>query len=472
MLFNSLQFLVFFPVVVAVFFLLPHKYRWFHLLAASCYFYAAFVPKYLVVIFAIVVANYFAGIYIEKASGKKRRWAVFATVAFNILVLCVFKYHYFIVNDFNALLNSLKFGAFSLPLILLFPLGLSFQTFQAFSYIFEIDRQNIKAERHFGIYALYIMFIPKLVAGPIERPQHMIPQFYEEKRFDANRALIGVKIMLWGFFKKLVIADRLAIIVADVYRNADHTGSVNLWLAVLIFFPFQLYCNFSGYSSIAVGAAKVMGFDLMENFRKPFASLTASEFWNRWHISLSTWLRDYVYQPVVIFLRNYGKWAVVIGLMVTFFVSGFWHGAGMSFIVYGLFQGSIIVAEFLLGIKTTKLAKSRFGRIRGIFTTFFLWSLTLVFFRSVDLDQAFLILKRMFVSVDLRFTPPVEISTLTFILSGCLILFLLYFKNKGYDKYLYQRNTIAKEFALGFCMIVLLFTIGVFHNLSFIYFQF
>ena len=468
MLFNSLEFVIFFPLVVAAFFLLPHKFRWALLLAASCYFYMAFVPKYIVIILAIIFIDYFAAIFIERSAGKKRRWLVISTVSVNILILCVFKYYYFFVSDVNLLLN----GSFSFPLVFLFPIGLSFQTFQALSYIFEVDKGTIKAERHIGIYALYILFFPKQVAGPIERPQNMIPQFRQEKFFDSSRVLVGLKIILWGFFKKLVIADRLAIFVGDAYRHPEDLGTLNLWIAVFIFFPVQLYCDFSGYTSIAIGSAKVLGFDLMENFKRPFLSLTASEFWNRWHISLSTWLRDYIYQPLVIALRDYGKWAVVIGLMVTFFVSGVWHGAGLSFIIYGLIQGTIIVVEFLLGIKSTKLAKSTFGRIRGITTTYLLWAFSLIFFRAKDLEQAMLIVNKMFWKVNLSFTPPVEIPVLNYILSMLLIAFVLYFEGKKSDRFLYQRNTVARDFALGCCMVVVLFTFGVFHNLSFIYFQF
>jgi D-alanyl-lipoteichoic acid acyltransferase DltB (MBOAT superfamily) len=468
MLFNSLEFLVFFPVVVLIFFWLPHKYRWAHLLLASCYFYMAFVPKYIAIIGAIIIIDYCAAIFIEKSAGRKRRMLVITTVLVNIIILCTFKYYYFFISDVSQLLNS----SFSFPLVLLFPIGLSFQTFQALSYIFEVDKGTIKAEKHLGIYALYILFFPKQVAGPIERPQNMIPQFRQEKFFDSSRVLVGLKIILWGFFKKLVIADRLAIFVSDAYRHPEDLGTLNLWIAVFIFFPVQLYCDFSGYTSIAIGSAKVLGFDLMENFKRPFLSLTASEFWNRWHISLSTWLRDYVYQPLVIVLRDYGKWAVVIGLMATFFVSGVWHGAGLSFIIYGLIQGTIIVVEFLLGIKSTKLAKSTFGRIRGITTTYLLWAFSLIFFRAKDLEQAVLIVKKMFWEVNLSFTPPVEIPGLNYILSMLLIGFLLYFESKKGDRFLYQRNTVARDFALGCCMVIVLFTFGVFHNLSFIYFQF
>lgn len=473
MLFNSIEFLIFFPVVTFIYFLLPHKFRWFHLLAASCYFYMCFVPVYILILFGTIIIDYFAGILIEKAPEAKKKRLLSLTVVLNVLVLCIFKYYNFFVDSATSMANSIGFGNFSLPLLdILLPIGLSFHTFQALSYVFEVRRGNIKAERHFGIYSLYVMFYPQLVAGPIERPQNMLHQFHEEKHWDNNRVIIGLKIMLWGFFKKLVIADRLAVYTYDIYSNSYNVGSLNLWLAVLVFFPIQLYCDFSGYSSIALGSAKVMGFNLMENFNKPFSSITTSEFWNRWHISLSSWFRDYLYQPIVVRFRDYGKWAVVIGLMMTFFLSGFWHGAGFGFIVYGLFQGAVISIEFLLGIKATKLAKTRLGKIAGITLTYFFFALSLVFFRSSSLFQAYHIIKDMFWNLDLSFTPRHTTSVFTYVVSLASIVFLLYFENKHLDKFLYTSVTTKKEVLVGSSLIIALIALGIFHNLSFIYFQF
>ena len=471
MLFNSLEFLVFFPVVVLVYFLLPHKYRWFHLLAASCYFYAAFVPAYLVVIFTTIVVSYFAALSLQKNTGSKRQRIMLMAVVLNILLLCVFKYYYFFVADANKLFAHAGVGV-SLPLVLLFPLGLSFQTFQVLSYLAEVNRGNYKAENHFGIFALSVIFFPKLTAGPIERPQGLLQQLHKKKSFDFDRVISGLKIMLWGFFKKLVIADRLALYVDEVYLQPAVVGSPSVWLAVLIFFPIQLYCDFSGYSSIAVGAARIFGYDLVDNFRRPFLSLTLSEFWNRWHISLSTWLRDYVYQPVVIFYREHGKWAVVIGLMITFFVSGIWHGAGWHFVVYGLFQGVIIAAEFLSGTKATKLAKSTFKKWRGRILTYSLWALSLVFFRSADLSQSFIILGKMFWQFDPSFLLPAAVPKLTYALSALAILFLFYFENNHLDRWVSKGVTIRREVVLTSSLIVILIAFGVYHNLSFIYFKF
>lgn len=473
MLFNSFNFLIFFPVVTLVFFLLPHRYRWFHLLAASCYFYMSFVPLYILILFATIVIDYFAAIIIENTTGKKRKWYLYATVASNILVLCVFKYYNFFIDNAVSMAHSMGYKTFSLPVLeMLLPIGLSFHTFQALSYVFEINRGNIKAERHFGIYSLYVMFYPQLVAGPIERPQNMLHQFHEEKKFDSDRVMIGLKIMLWGFVKKVVIADRLALYVTHVFENPGEASTMQLWIAVFIFFPFQIYCDFSGYSSIALGSAKVMGFDLMENFKRPFSSLTTSELWNRWHISLSTWFRDYLYQPLVMHFRDYGKWSVVIGLLVTFFLSGFWHGAGWNFIVYGIVQGSVMVVEFLLGVKSVKLAKTAFGRFRGIVVTYFFFAFSLIFFRSANLGQAAEVIQGLFWNFNFQDGVYMPLSISTHVISVLSIIGLLYFEKYHAQQLIYQQNRLRYEVVLGSWLVIALVILGVFTSNSFIYFQF
>jgi D-alanyl-lipoteichoic acid acyltransferase DltB (MBOAT superfamily) len=433
----------------------------------------SFVPIYILILFGTIVVDYFAGIFIERSEGAKRKWFLIASLVTNIGILCVFKYYNFFIGNVNGIINSFGKREFSLPYLnILLPIGLSFHTFQAMSYTIEVYRGNHKAERHFGIYALYVMFYPQLVAGPIERPQNILYQFYEVKKFDSDRVIVGLKIMFWGFVKKVVIADRLSLYVNDVYSHANTVGSGNLWLAVFLFFPFQVYCDFSGYSSIALGAAKVMGFDLLENFRTPFSSLTISELWNRWHISLSTWFRDYLYQPLVISFRDYGKWAVVIGLLITFFLSGFWHGAGWNFIFYGIVQGVVIILEFLLGIKSVKLAKTLFGKIRGIITTYFLFSFSLIFFRSANLTQAVFIIKRLFWKIDFKFTPIAEFGSISLLLSFVSIACLLFFERYHAKKLLTQNNNLRTEISLSAFMVATLILFGVFHNISFIYFQF
>jgi D-alanyl-lipoteichoic acid acyltransferase DltB (MBOAT superfamily) len=297
MLFNSIQFLIFFPAVTALYFGLPHRLRWAWLLAASCYFYMAFMPSYILILGFTIVIDYFAGLAIENAEGRRRKLFLAASLAANVGVLVVFKYFNFLNANLKGLAEALRWNYPVESLAILLPIGLSFHTFQAMSYTIEVYRGAQPAERHFGIYALYVMFYPQLVAGPIERPQNLLHQFREVHRFDYERVASGLRLMAWGFFKKIVVADRLAVPVNLVYGEPEkHTG-----LALLVatyFFAYQIYCDFSGYTDIARGAARVMGFELMKNFDRPYAARSVAEFWTRWHISLSTWFKDYLFFPL------------------------------------------------------------------------------------------------------------------------------------------------------------------------------
>lgn len=339
MIFNSIEFALFFPIVTLVYFLLQHKHRWWWLLATSCYFYMFFKPEYILILAFTIVIDYFAGILIEQAEGKKRKWYLIMSLVANIGVLAVFKYY----NFFKLALGEA--GIVSWPLLdILLPIGLSFHTFQAMSYTIEVYRGKQKAERHFGIYALYVMFYPQLVAGPIERPQNILPQFYKKHAFDYDRVTSGLKLIAWGLFKKVVIADRLALFVDKVYNAPLDYEGLPIIVAT-IFFSFQIFCDFSGYSDIAIGTAQVMGFKLMKNFDRPYFSKNISEFWRRWHISLSTWFRDYLYIPLggnrVNTLRRY------FNLLFVFTISGFWHGANWNYIIWGAIHGLLLVGAII-----------------------------------------------------------------------------------------------------------------------------
>jgi len=321
MLFNSLEFLIFFPIVTLLFFLLPHRFRWFHLLVASC------IPVYIFILFLTIIIDYIAGILIENTKGRKRKLYLIISLISNIGVLAIFKYFNFFIDNTNELLYSIGITTTSsyLPILnIILPIGLSFHTFQAMSYTIEVFRGNQKAEHHFGIYALYVMFYPQLVAGPIERPQNVLHQFHERHYFSRQNLIDGLRLMLWGLFKKVVIADRAAQYVNIVYGNPENYHYLNLVIATLLF-SIQIYCDFSGYSDMALGAAKTMGFDLTVNFRRPYFAKNIQDFWSRWHISLSTWFRDYLYIP----LGGNRKGVIkrYMNTILVFVVSGFWHGA-------------------------------------------------------------------------------------------------------------------------------------------------
>jgi len=401
MLFNSISFLIFFPVVTLLFFLLPHRFRWVLLLVASCFFYMFFKPEYILILAFTIVIDYFAGIFLENEPDKKKRKKyLLASVIANIGVLSVFKYYNFLNDNVTglALLFNLKNPIPHLNWLL--PIGLSFHTFQAMSYTIEVYWGNQKAERHFGIYALYIMFYPQLVAGPIERPQNMIHQFYARQQFSYNNAVHGLNLMAYGLFKKVVIADRLSRYVNQVYSNPGHANSFSALIAVC-FFSIQIYCDFSGYSDIARGAAKVMGYDLMINFNRPYLASTISEFWSRWHISLSTWFRDYLYIPLG--GSRAGKWKWYRNLIIVFLVSGLWHGANWTFIIWGALHGFYVIFAILTSGTRDKLAKAtaiakwpRIYKFINQLMVFILVTFAWIFFRAESFHKAKAVIGKLF----------------------------------------------------------------------------
>ncbi|MES2518431.1 MAG: MBOAT family O-acyltransferase [Bacteroidota bacterium] len=400
MLFNSLEFLLFFPIVTTLYFVLPYRFRWALLLAASCYFYMAFVPIYMLILGFTIVVDYFAGIYIEQSAGKKRKFYLTLSLIANIGVLAVFKYYNFLNENVTWLLKGFALTNPIPYLKILLPIGLSFHTFQAMSYTIEVYRGNQKAERHFGIYSLYVMFYPQLVAGPIERPQNVLHQFYEKFDFDYQRVTDGLKLMAWGMFKKVVIADRLAVMVNQVYDNPYNQTGVPLIVATALF-SIQIFCDFSGYSDIALGSAQVMGFSLMKNFDRPYYSKTISEFWRRWHISLSTWFRDYLYFSLG--GNRVSKWRREYNLFIVFLVSGIWHGASWNFVIWGAMHGFYLVFanqtatfrnKIVNNIGITKL--SILYKFIQVFTVFCLTSFAWIFFRAINWDYAFYIATHLF----------------------------------------------------------------------------
>ncbi len=403
MLFNSLSFLIYFPVVTMLYFAIPHGYRRFLLLSASCIFYMAFIPVYILILIFTIFVDYFAGIFIENASGRARKVYLVFSILANVGVLAVFKYYNFFIDNVDALAGIISWNCHIPSLSIILPIGLSFHTFQAMSYTIEVYRGRYKAERNFIIYALYVMFYPQLVAGPIERPHNLIHQFYEEHRFECERVAQGLKLMLWGMFIKVAIADRLAVYVNQVYSQPAHYSGLPLMIAT-VFFAFQIYCDFSGYSDIAIGAAQVMGFELMQNFDRPYFSRSVSEFWSRWHISLSTWFRDYFY--ISLGGNRVPAWRWYLNLFLTFLVSGLWHGANWTFVVWGGLNGFyLIFAIWTRQIRqrcVERIGLSGFPKVYTAFQiacTFSLISVSWIFFRARNMTDALYILTHLFSGV-------------------------------------------------------------------------
>jgi alginate O-acetyltransferase complex protein AlgI len=404
MLFNSLAFLVFFPVVTLIFFLLPHRFRWAHLLLASCFFYASFVPLYLLILAFTIAVDYTAGLLIERAAGRRRKLFLLGSIVANVGVLCVFKYWNFMNHNLTVVLRALGLRNAVPMLTLVLPLGLSFHTFQAMSYTIEVYRGRQPAERHLGIYALYVMFYPQLVAGPIERPQNMLPQFHARQTYQPARVASGLKLMAWGMFKKLVLADNLAIVVAPVFSRPRAYSGASLAVATVCF-AFQIYCDFSGYSDIAIGSARVMGFKLMTNFDAPYEATSVTEFWRRWHISLSTWFKDYLYVPLGGNRRGTAR--SIFNKMIVFLVSGLWHGANWTYVIWGGLHGAFVVGEQVGGRAVERpgapspLAGARRWLAGAL--TFALVCLAWVFFRAQHVGDAWQIVTRV-----LRLASPSE----------------------------------------------------------------
>ena len=477
MLFNSIEFLIFFPVVTFLYFALNHQYRWFLLLVASCVFYCFFIPKYLLILIFTIIIDYFAGIWIENTQGKRKKWALIMSLIANIGVLAAFKYPNFIIENLNAVLHkSGSHTGFDLLKIIL-PIGLSFHTFQAMSYTIEVFRGNQKAEKHFGIYALYVMFYPQLVAGPIERPQYVLHQFHEKHEFSYPLMVSGLRLMLWGMFKKVVIADRLTIFVDKVYNHQEAYQGLPLIVATL-FFTIQIYCDFSGYSDIAIGSARVMGFDLMKNFDRPYLSKNISEFWSRWHISLSTWFKDYLYIPLggnrVSKPRHY------FNLFFVFMVSGLWHGANWHYVIWGALHGVYLIFgqltkkiqdKVLNFIKFPLLIKIIHGSI-----TFVLVAFAWIFFRANTNRDAIQITKGILKPSSHSWQEVYEMIgqsdfNLILISIGIMELVQWLMRGKEIDTLLAPLQK-WQRWGIYYLLLFLILSFGVYNQTQFIYFQF
>lgn len=392
MLFNSLAFAIFLPIVFIIYWALPHRFRWFILLVSSYYFYMSWNAKYIVLIFFTTLVTYLAGILLEKTTNdKSRKGIVVVSTTLCLLVLFFFKYFNFLSNSVFDFLSLFAIKLNPIILKVALPVGISFYTFQTLSYVIDIYRGKINAEHHFGYYAAFISFFPQLVAGPIERTENLLPQIRKEQHFEYNQATYGLKLMAWGFFKKLAIADVLGTYVDTVYGNLHSYNGFAVVIAIF-FFTIQIYCDFSGYSDIAIGTAKLLGINLMTNFKSPYFSTSIKEFWSRWHISLSTWFRDYVYIPMG--GNRVSKKRHAVNLMTTFLLSGLWHGASWTYVLWGGIHGLIQCIENVI----TKGKKIKYTGIKWwsrVFLTFLIASIAWVFFRAESMTDALYVFTHM-----------------------------------------------------------------------------
>lgn len=401
MLFNSFNFLMFFPIVTLVYFLIPQRIKYLWLLAASYYFYMSWNPKYAVLILTSTVVTFLSGKVIAGVKTEKaKKWTVFVSFSLNLAILFVFKYFYFALDNINSVRTFLNLSVYAPNFDIILPVGISFYTFQALSYTVDVYRGDVAPEKNFFRYALFVSFFPQLVAGPIERSKNLLFQVNEEHHFDYLRVRRGLFVMLWGYFLKLVIADRAAILVNTVYDNLSAFNGAHITLATLCF-AVQIYCDFASYSLIAIGSAEVMGFRLMQNFKRPYFAVSIADFWRRWHISLSTWFRDYLYIPLGGNRKGIAR--KYINLMIVFLVSGLWHGASWHFVIWGAIHGIYQVVEGITkDLRTRIIKKVRinadnrayvwFKRIVVFCLVCFSW----IFFRSPDTTAANAAISKIF----------------------------------------------------------------------------
>lgn len=390
MLFNSISFGIFIIAVFILYYIFPHKYRWAFLLVASYAFYMNLHLWYGILLFLATLLTYALAISLEKAqtdSAKKRN--LLLGILPLILIIVFFKTANPVISQLNGMVSKGSLSMQPITLTILLPAGVSFYFFQSMGYLIDVYRGKIKAERHFGYYALFISFFPQLLAGPIGRADSLIAQYKKERPFVYENVTYGLKLMTWGYFKKLVIADVFAATVDQVYNHVHaYVGLVLIITTVM--FAIEIYCDFSGYSDIAIGCAKLFGIELMTNFKSPYFSFSIREFWSRWHISLSTWFRDYVYIPLG--GNRVPKWRHCLNLLITFLVSGFWHGSAITYVLWGAIHGILQIAETLTHPKG-KEYKKHFWQLP---LTFILLCFTWIFFRANNTQDAIWIISRLF----------------------------------------------------------------------------
>ncbi len=469
MLFNSLAFLFFFPIVCILYFCIPAhqiRIRNLTLLIASYYFYMNWEPSYALLLLTSTAVTFFSALGIGHVKEKiKKKCFLTASLVINLAILFLFKYYNFLTYNIQEALQYCHLSIYIPDFKLLLPVGISFYTFQALGYSIDVYRGTTKVEHNFLTYALFVSFFPQLVAGPIERSNNLLKQFKSVHHFDYDRVMIGIKQIVWGYFMKLALADRCAIYVNLVFNHLDYFSGGDYLLASLLF-PFQIYGDFAGYSLIAIGVANVLGFRLMENFRRPYLSCCVGEFWHRWHISLSTWFKDYVYIPLggnrVSRFRNY------INLLTTFIVSGIWHGANWTFFFWGGLHGLLLCIEKALGVGKTEY--SGISKYFHMITTFMIISFAWVIFRANNLNDAIKVFKG--IVMDFR-KPDLQYGVLIASLIAIFVLLLKeIFSESQWQWYVKAVNSKTLLHIYLVLIISYIVIFGVFSGDQFIYFQF
>lgn len=468
--FNSVTFLVFLPVIVVLYYLIPHKYRWMLLLAGSYYFYACWRIDYIILIITSTLVDYFCGILIAKyAERRKRLLFLIASLVINLGLLFAFKYYNFAIGSANFLLEEFNFYRRFEYSSLLLPVGISFYTFQSLSYTIDVYLRNLKPEKHLGYFALYVSFFPQLVAGPIERFDRLTPQLRARHKISYENFSHGFRLIIYGLFIKMVIADNLSVYVEQVYDNPSAYNSISI-LTALVFYSFQIYSDFYGYSLIALGSARFIGINLMDNFKTPYLARNISEFWQRWHISLSTWFRDYLYIPLGGNKVKLPRW--IMNILLVFLISGIWHGANWTFVIWGGIFGIAYLAEHFLNKQIGLSARRNDFKpwhIILVLKTFIIVTIAWVFFRSENLEKAFTVFQSLVSNVHVADTFYVKPSVLIFFVLFVLSDVLLY--NSRFDLFSIKLKPLARWSVYGVLIVAIILFAGL-ENFPFIYFQF
>lgn len=469
MIFNSIDFLLFLPLVFFIYWLIPQKKIGFQnvlLLVASYVFYGWWDWRFLSLILFSTIIDYSIGRRLEfEDKGENRKLLLWISIIVNLGFLGFFKYYNFFVDSFRDAFTILGFEFSPWTLSIILPVGISFYTFQTLSYTIDVFKRKLEPEKDFIAFATFVSFFPQLVAGPIERASNLLPQFKSQRSFSNDMISSGVKLIIIGFFMKVVVADRAAIYVNVVYNNPSDHGGLTFIVATLMF-AFQIYGDFAGYSLIAIGTAKLFGFGLMNNFNRPYFATSVGEFWQRWHISLSTWFRDYVYIPLGGNRVAKGRW--LANLFITFLLSGLWHGANWTFIIWGGLNGVFLIIEALT-------IKSRKGNIFNVIITFVLINFTWIFFRSNSIGDAIYALRQIVTNPGkLYIGDGSDIVTPIFAIIGIIILLICEVKKEYFNSIISLSNNKYQLIRISFYSLIV-FTIlylGVFGESQFIYFQF
>ena len=481
MLFNSFEFLIFLPIVFLLYWFVFRTRRWQNLLVviASYFFYGWWDWRFLLLIALTSLCSYGSGLLLEHFEDQRRKQKIVSAlnIVLNLGILGVFKYYNFFIENLDALLSVLGWRLDWVTMAVILPVGISFYTFQALSYTIDVYQKKLPATHDIIEFFAYISFFPQLVAGPIERATNLLPQFQKKRHFDEDKALDGFRQMLWGFFKKLVIADNCATIVNGYWDSYQELPGLTLFL-VGVFFTFQIYCDFSGYSDIAIGCARLFGFNLMRNFNFPYFSRSIPEFWRRWHISLTTWFRDYIYFPLG--GSRCDKWKIIRNVYIVWGISGLWHGANWTFVCWGLFHATLLAVYNLFGINTKYNNVVTFGRnlptAKELFQmtlTFFLAVIGWIIFRAETMTQAVDYLSLMLTN---KFYDPSCLQVKSY-LCYCLLLMLVEWLQRDKQHALQWKQTILEnkrwlQCAVDYIIMFLIVFVGNFQGNQFIYFQF